>query len=254
MSKTTSWGSVSEWYSDYLEGNKDSYQAKVVLPNLMRILALEKSEKVLDLACGQGFFSREFFKTGASVHGVDISSELIQIARKLSPKEISYTVSSADQLAVIADKSINVITIILAIQNIENVKTLLAECRRVLSDNGRVCVVMNHPAYRVLRGSSWGYDDNAQIQYRRVDKYLSESKETIDMNPGAATAAEKVKTISFHRPLQYYFKLLHNGGFVASRLEEWISHKESEKGTRKNAEDVARREIPLFLFLEAKKN
>lgn len=36
-------------------------------------------------------------------------------------------------------------------------------------------------------------------------------------------------------------------------MEEWISHKKSEKGPRQSAEDTARREFSLFLMLEARK-
>ena len=39
-------------------------------------------------------------------------------------------------------------------------------------------------------------------------------------------------------------------GLAITRLEEWISHKKSEEGPRATAEDVARKEIPLFLMLE----
>ena len=88
----------------------------------------------------------------------------------------------------------------------------------------------------------------AKTQYRRIDRYMSESKVEIDMNPSRPGT---VSTISFHRPLQYYFKTLANAGFAVARLEEWLSHRESEKGSRKIAEDRARQEIPLFLFLEA---
>ena len=62
------------------------------------------------------------------------------------------------------------------------------------------------------------------------------------------------KTISFHRPLQFYFKMLNKRGFCVSKLEEWNSNKISEEGPRKNPEDNARREIPLFLFLQAAKS
>jgi hypothetical protein len=79
---------------------------------------------------------------------------------------------------------------------------------------------------------------------------MSESKIEIDMNPSRPGTA---MTISLHRSLQDYFKTLTNAGFVVARLEEWLSHRESEKGPRKEAEDHARKEIPLFLFLEAQK-
>jgi len=76
---------------------------------------------------------------------------------------------------------------------------------------------------------------------------MSESKVEIEMNP---SKRDTKTTISFHRPLQYYFKTLANSGFVVARLEEWLSHRESESGPRKKAEDRARKEIPMFLFLE----
>ena len=60
-------------------------------------------------------------------------------------------------------------------------------------------------------------------------------------------------TISFHRPLQYFFKLFSKTGLSVTRLEEWISHKESQNGPRKVAEDKARKEFPLFLALELRK-
>jgi len=70
------------------------------------------------------------------------------------------------------------------------------------------------------------------------------------MNPGARTS---VHTISFHRSPQFYFKKFSKNGFAVTRLEEWISHRKSEKGPRAMAEDHARKEIPLFLCLEIKK-
>ena len=53
--------------------------------------------------------------------------------------------------------------------------------------------------------------------------------------------------------MQDYFKALTRSGFSVSRLEEWISHKKSQAGPRQAAEDTARKEIPLFLMLEARK-
>ncbi len=247
--KDTSWGVVADWYADHLEKDPDSYHLKVVLPNLLRLVDPQKGEKILDLACGTGFFSREFAAVGAQVTGIDISKELISIARKSSPLAITYHVSSADDLSVVPDKSIDKITLVLAIQNIEPVKKMLEECMRVLVPGGKMSMVMNHPAYRIPKGSSWGWDEEGGEQYRRIDKYLSESKELIAAHPGSEKSEE---TVSFHRPLQYYFKLFNNTGFAVSRLEEWISHKKSEPGARQKEEDRMRKEIPLFLYVEIK--
>ena len=74
------------------------------------------------------------------------------------------------------------------------------------------------------------------------------------MHPGKAARGEKTQeTYSFHRPLQVYAKILANAGFVIARIEEWESHRESEKGPRREAEDRARKEFPLFLAIVAEK-
>jgi ubiquinone/menaquinone biosynthesis C-methylase UbiE len=255
----TSWEKSAFWYDSFLEESKDSYQANVILPNILRALDIKKGRVILDLACGQGFFTRQFHEAGAKVIGVDISRKMIELAKKNSPKEIEYHVAPAHRLGFIKDGSIDVVTIILGIQNIENINDVFKEVSRVLRKNGRMFIAMNHPAFRVLKKSSWGFDVKNNIQYRRIDEYLSESKVKIEMHPsrvlrdssrvGSRDVTES--TVSFHRSLQVYFKILGKIGFGVTRLEEWISPKKSQVGPRQKAEDKARKEIPLFLFLEA---
>jgi ubiquinone/menaquinone biosynthesis C-methylase UbiE len=246
-SKETSWGNVADWYAEHVE-SEDSYHRKVILPNLLRLMNLKPTTSVVDIASGSGFFANEFSKLGAIVQGIDISQELVALATK-NFSTVSFKVAPAHSFPHIADASIDVITIILAIQNIAEVKDMLAECRRVLRDNSTIYIVMNHPSFRIPGGSSWQWDNG--IMYRRVDEYLSEKRISIAMHPGAKPHE---KTISFHRPLQYYMKLIGNGGFALSRLEEWISHRQSEKGPRQKEEDRMRKEIPLFMILELVKN
>ena len=248
MSKSTSWGKVANWYNNLIEKSKDSYQRKLILPNLIRLLAIKKGEVLLDLGCGQGFFCQEFAKLGAKVIGVDISEELINIAKK--DKSVTYHVSQAHKLDFMQSKSVDKIAIILSLQNVENANEVIKEVSRVLKPNGKFFMVLNHPAFRIPKRSSWGWDDTLKTQYRRLDGYLSQSTGQIQMHPGAKPWE---MTISFHRPLQFYFKILSKNDFLISRLEEWNSHKVSGPGPKKEAENKARKEFPLFLFLEAVK-
>lgn len=251
-SNNTSWGGVAKWYDDLLKKD-NTYQNEVILPNLLRLMDVKKSDNILDLACGQGFFCNEFAKLSQNVVGVDISSELIKIAKEKKIPNVNYVVSAADNLSFIKDKSIDKISIILAIQNIDNLSGVMKECYRVLKMNGKVYIVLNHPAFRVLKKSDWGYDNKKNIQYRRVEGYLSEMRINIDMNPGEKIQKNKKYTTSFHRPLQSYFKSLNVNRFLVSALEEWISNKKSQNGPRQKAEDIARKEIPIFMCIEAMK-
>ncbi len=203
---------------------------------------------VLDIACGQGFFSREFAKAGAEVVGSDLSTELIQEAKKLSSDSIQYYVARADNLSFAKNASFDAATIVLAIQNIEDVAGAFAEAKRVLKPGGKLVLVMMHPAFRIPESTSWGFDEEKNVQYRRVDGYLSARHSELLVHPGKKNSPT---TTSYHRSLQDFSKALFKAGFAITRLEEWISHKESEKGPRQSAENTSRKEIPLFLMIEA---
>jgi hypothetical protein len=116
---------------------------------------------------------------------------------------------------------------------------------------GRLVIVMMHPCFRGHKCTAWGWDEAGRVQYRRVDRYLVPRKEPIVTHPGSDPTHY---TWSFHRPLQAYVKALRNAGLFVDALEEWPSHKTSEPGgPRSAAENLARKEIPMFLALRAVK-
>ncbi len=246
--RKTSWGGVADWYEEHLaEGG--TYQETVIAPNTLRLLAPAKGKPILEIGCGEGYFTRLLKKEGHSVVGSDISSELIQRARA-HEDQISYHTAPAERLAFASDNIFAAVLAILTLQNMERVELALMEAARVLQPRGRMVMVLNHPAFRIPKHSSWGFDNVAQVQYRRVDTYLSAVREKINMEPGRKSGAS-AHTFSFHRSLQDYSKALRVAGFAITRLEEWISPKKSEPGPRAVAEDRARKEFPLFLAIEA---
>lgn len=249
--RDTSWGKVAEWYDKHLEKGSETYHEKVVHPNLLRMLGDLKGKQVLDLACGQGIFSRLMADKGALVIGVDLGKELVELAEKKN-KDYSFKVhyfhSGSDDLYMVKDGTKDVVVCVLALQNIEKLQETFKEVSRVLKKGGKFLAVLNHPIFRNPTHTHWGYDEQENVQYRRIEEYLSESKIKIDMTPGSKT--DKKFTVSFHRPFQVYMKALSKHGLAMIRLEEWVSHKESQSGPRKHAEDKARKEIPLFLAIE----
>lgn len=252
----TGWGNVAGWYDATVE-DSSSYQSTLILPNVLRLLDIKKGEAVLDLACGQGLFARRYAKSGAKVIGVDIAKELIDIAKPQSP-EIQYHVSGADNLAFIPAASVDKISIVLALQNIENMNGVFKECARVLKPKGKLIIVLNHPTFRIPKQSQWGWTSavnaipgSMQIQFRRIDRYMSETREKIAMHPSTSSGqALGEQTVSFHRPMQSYIKSLGKAGLAVTNMEEWVSNKLSQPGPRAAAENLARKEIPLFMSLE----
>ena len=245
----TGWGNVATWYDGHLKDD-DTYHSKVIVPNLIRLVALKPTESLLELGCGQGFVLEKFLPFSVNLTGVDIGGELIQIAQKNNPK-ISYLTASADDQDILVGEKFDVITIVLALQNMKNLAEVVENIDRLLSKTGRAYLVLNHPAFRIPQNSDWMFDDVKSVQSRKIDRYMSEIEISIDMNPGKMRDKEMTK--SFHRPLQVYSKAFAKYGFAISKIEEWISHKESQPGPRAVAENVARKEFPMFMCLELRK-
>jgi ubiquinone/menaquinone biosynthesis C-methylase UbiE len=247
---TNSWGNVAKWYDKVLN-SKNTFQTEVILPNLLNSLDLKKGSKLLDLGCGQGFFSK-VFQTNVQVTGVDISSELIALAKKNSPKS-SFYVSKAQEINFLKNFEFDNCLTVLALQNIGSLTQTTNQVYRVLKNGGCWYLVLNHPCFRQPKHSSWRFESNTMIQYRQVDQYLKPYKTILDMNPGQTDPDLKVETFSYHYSLSDLSKVFIKSGFVITDLQEWISHKPQDQGPKTPALEKARKEIPMFLYLKLKK-
>lgn len=242
----TSWESSAKWYDESVGEKGHYYHEHVILPNLLKLMELSKSSKVLDLACGQGILARHL-PTGASYLGIDIAPSLIKAAKERTKH--SFLVKDVTKKMELSAADFTHATIILALQNIGDPLAVLKNAAAHLVPKGKLFIVLNHPSFRIPRQSSWGIDEAKKLQYRRVDSYLSSLKIPIQTHPGKGN---EVQTLSFHHPLMSFTKWLKEAGFAIVEIEEWISDKKSTGG-RAKMENRAREEFPLFMTLVAQK-
>jgi ubiquinone/menaquinone biosynthesis C-methylase UbiE len=246
----THWGPVAAWY-DQLVGEKGSeFHQHVVIPGALRLLAPAAGDSALDVACGQGVFCRALAERGAEVTGVDAAAPLIAAAKEHGPAAIHYQVADVRDLATLPESHFSIASCLLAIQNIQPMAPVIAGVSRALKSGGRFVIVMVHPCFRGAKETSWGWDEASKIQYRRIERYLIPRKTPIVTHPGSRPDEY---TWTFHRPIAAYIKSLRQGGMVVDAIEEWPSHKHSDSGPRAPAENVARKEIPLFMAIRTLK-
>jgi ubiquinone/menaquinone biosynthesis C-methylase UbiE len=247
----TDWSPVADWYDELVGESGSEYHREVVIPGVLRLLAAKEGEAVIDVACGQGVLCRALQSRGVGVTGADAAVELIRAARERGPAEIHYEVADALNLSNFADAKFDAAACVLAIQNIHPLPPVFRSIARILKSSGRLVLVMMHPCFRGPKETSWGWDEAAKVQYRRVDRYLIPRKTPIVTHPGSKPDQY---TWEFHRPIGGYVKALTQSGFAIDAMEEWPSHKRSTSGPRAGAENVAREEIPMFLAIRAVKN
>lgn len=247
--RNTSWQPVSDWYQQSVGIKGGYFHQAVIFPKLLPLLDLKKTDKVLDLGCGQGVFERQLSPEIGYV-GLDNSKDLLKFAleHRLSTKH-QFLRTDLTHNWPIADMDFTVATMILSAQNIEGLDLVIANASKHLRDGGRLALVLNHPSFRIPRQSSWEIDAKNKLEYRRINRYLSPLKVPITAHPGKS---DSQVTWSFHHPLSTYSQYLTEAGFVISTLAEWTSPKSSQ-GKAAKRENRAREEFPLFLTIIAQK-
>lgn len=248
MTKTTSWEKVSDWYKQSVSEKGNYYHQKVVIPKSLTLLNLNTNSRVLDLACGQGVFSRSLPDV-SWYSGVDISASLVADANKQNKFSThEFLVGDITKPLPVKRTDYTHTVVLLALQNVGDCAKVLANAKKHLVEGGKLLIVINHPCFRIPRYSEWDSDYKNNVQYRRVEKYMSELEIKILTNPGLGEKSEY--TLSFHRPLSFYIDILGQNDFKVEKLSEWLSDKESV-GKHADMENVARLEFPLFMGILA---
>ena len=246
--KPTLWDQASRWYDSLVGMSGSDYHQTIVMPGVLKLLELKPGRRVLDLACGQGVFSRFLLEKKINPEGLDSSEELLRMARSRSIKLIPYHLGNAGDAKVLNGQEFDGIACLLAVQNIEKIEPVFQNVARWLKPKGKFVMVLTHPCFRIPRQTHWGWDEDKKIEYRRVDRYANEMKIPILTPP----FVDKVNyTLTYHRPLQSYFSALLKAGLYVDSLEEWMSNKESASGKRSRGENRARKEVPLFMAIRA---
>ncbi len=266
---TTHWGEVAEWYDKHVGEEGSDYHQEVILPGVMRLLELGKlapeKPQILDIACGQGVLCRALAKAGCQVTGIDAAAELIAVALRRNATDrlpIEYRIGDATKIIDGIGKtddsfkvnSLDAVTIVLSIQNMNPLSPIWHAVWALLKPKGRMVVVMMHPCFRVPQHSAWQWDQQIGEQHRLVRQYLRSTEIGITTHPGdAARGLGSSTTTHFHRPLQSYVNTMGNAGLYVDHIEEWTSHRTDQPSAKKAALDKARKEIPLFMAIRARK-
>jgi ubiquinone/menaquinone biosynthesis C-methylase UbiE len=96
---------------------------------------VKQSDKVLEIGCGTGYFTKEIIKTGASVTAIDISQELLSIAIEgIKEANVNFVIENAYELSY-GDNSFDSIVGSSVLHHLE-VEKAIFEMYRVLKPGG----------------------------------------------------------------------------------------------------------------------
>ena len=246
--KNTSWEQSGKWYNKIVGTKGHYFHENIILPNVLKLLNLQKDSTLLDIGCGQGILAKKI-PPFIEYAGIDLAKNLINFAKQSdkNPKH-TYFITDATKPLPLGNRIFSHAAAILALQNMENASLAIKQVALRLQNKGKFVIVLNHPCFRIPKQSGWGIWKNI-TQYRYINDYMSPLKIPITMHPGDNPSEI---TWTFHQPLSYYAQSLKANGFLIESIEEWISNKTSQ-GPAARMENRARAEFPLFLAISAQR-
>ncbi|MCL7428036.1 class I SAM-dependent methyltransferase [Streptomyces sp. YS415] len=203
------------------------------VPSFLGMVGDVTGKSVLDLACGTGFYSREFKRRGATnVFGVDISAEMIAAAREMEQRDplgVRYEVGDVARLRQL-DRRFDIALGVQCLNYAEDVAAMERMCRNIhrsLVPGGEFFVLAQKPDYRFDCASLEAYGF-------RCEPTGEETETGPRVRVTALLDPQPISIVSTAPRREVYEACLRASGFSAV---EWVPLRVSEAGIREFGEE-----------------
>lgn len=172
MANASQYDAIAEQYRRSKSSPLRSY---VEVYTFLQLVGDVRGKRVLDLACGEGFFSRRLKTLGAaSVVGVDISAEMIRLADQHERDDshgIEFVCADVRDLGDLGQFDIVVAAYLLHYApNVDDLAIMCRNIRRHLPDAGRFVTLNENPQQPAERYPGYEqYGFNKTVDTPRVD-------------------------------------------------------------------------------------
>lgn len=200
-----------DWIADEVGINRHCREA--FLDSVMlNVCGNVSGQKILDLGCGDGRFSRILARQGAQVIGVDLCQAFIDYANanKAVPERETYQLCDVHDLSSIPAVSIDQVVSYVTLVEFADLDGVMAEVARVLKPGGR-CVICNlHP---IILADDHALKDAIQDKtLLDISHYFNERKTIFEIYGAQIT--------SYHRTLSTYIQTFMRHGLSLTDLQE----------------------------------
>ena len=230
---------------------KGTYNEIVEVPAMLGLIGDVKGKTVLDTGCGPGFYSILLAKRHAKVTGIDISEEMIRLAKKnaqLASADCKFFVGDMQDLFMLESNMFDLVTSSIVVGYVDDLRKAFSEVHRVLKAQGVFTFSENHPIL-TARAEGWEKDGEGRRLHWNIDNYFERS---IVVDKWGTRDERILETSSRHRIIQDYFDVLVSTGFVVERL---VEPEPIEKGKMLNLQRYERaKRIPVFILFRARKS
>jgi len=173
----TRWNKNADQWTRDVRAGFDVYRDHFTFPAFLDALPSIDGLDVIDFGCGEGTNTRTFAWRGARVTGIDLSSRMIEHAKreeKADPLGIRYRVSSYSDHCGEPDESFDAVLSTMALMDGPDLSGAMLEAFRLLRPGGFLLFSVLHPCF-ITPGLGWEKDASGQPTGLRVADYFDRS-------------------------------------------------------------------------------
>jgi SAM-dependent methyltransferase len=221
------WDRKAAFWDSLMGAEGNAFYRTVVRPAQNRLLALQWTEVVLDVACGNGLVARELSRVASRVIACDVSAEMIARARARSIVDgitnVDYAVVDATDeraLRALGGGKFDAAVCSMALMDIPEIEPLFRALRVLLTPAGRFVFTLMHPCFN-QRGAQM-VEELDEHEGRPAPRFSIKVNEYLDVpvRRGMGARGEPEPHYYFHRTLSRLLGAAFAAGFVLDALEE----------------------------------
>jgi 2-polyprenyl-3-methyl-5-hydroxy-6-metoxy-1,4-benzoquinol methylase len=242
------WNGAAEAWEEFVESGADYYRHDVHGPALMKACGAVTNRGILDLGCGQGFFTRQLAKAGANVVAIDLSERQIDYARTHEEREplgIAYHVINATEVSEhFPSGSFDLVTACMSMHDMAQIPAVLRNVHAVLSDKGRLVFSISHPCTDTPF-RQWEYDAEGNKLALKIFDYFK---------TGPSLCHWRMVRLKYHWDSPYWRHTLSEWSALLLKTGFWIRQiyepRPSVEQVRKNPELEDAYRLPAFIIFD----
>jgi 2-polyprenyl-3-methyl-5-hydroxy-6-metoxy-1,4-benzoquinol methylase len=223
-------GDYSPYAARYDEMVKDDggiLACSIVNPCIFSLLGDMQGRSVADVCCGQGYLAHSLARSGARVVGIDVSAELLMLAKQraagLTAEFVQADVAQPLPLA----RRFHAAICTLALMDVYAYRAAIRNIGAILLDGGQFIASLVHPSHF------------------RDDDYFDTERPRLHMG----LAKQGINVRYWQRPLEDYAGALAAAGFCIGQIKE---PRPSPAALARYPDQLAGRDkCPSFLVLQA---
>ena len=240
----------------WLSAEEENYHHKYfILPEVYRMLDVQKDDVILDVACGKGDVARHLANKGARVTGIDIS-KMLDYAIESEEKEklgITYVRLNAEKLSdKFGNDSFGKVVCNMALMDFEDYRPTIRQISNILKDNGIFVFSILHPAFSFPATLGRRIPDDSERNEDRMRVIMDYFDERPVIYTWGTKPPSSIPSLHFHRPISSYLnELVKNDLLLLETSEPHASKEFVQRFPRAAYWDDERR--PEFLILKTVK-